>query len=216
MICSICKKNQSGMIEDYPISKNCPDTRICAKCNDRIQEIKRYPDNRSMTEYNFMYKCYEQLPVDSTAKKYLSVILGEWGKQDANVSEVSESFGKNVYTIDKDNEESIKQKGAAISEELSKINATQRYQVTFDTEDIKISAMFSNIGGKIRTLAKAICWLGIITAVIAGIVQLAAGATLTGLLTMIFGAIGSWLGSFILYGFGELVARVVSIDNKIK
>lgn len=73
------------------------------------------------------------------------------------------------------------------------------------------TAMFSNIGGKIKALAKVICWLGIIAAVIAGIVQLAVGATVTGLLTMVFGALGSWVGSFLLYGFGELIDKTTLI-----
>lgn len=89
--------------------------------------------------------------------------------------------------------------------------------------------MFNNIGGKIKGLAKFMCWLGIIVSVIAGII-LIIGATnrngyysytdtnmiITGILVMVMGSILSWIGSFVLYGFGELVdnsSRLVELKE---
>ena len=91
------------------------------------------------------------------------------------------------------------------------------------------TTMWSNIGHKIKTLAKVICWIGIVLSVIAGIAVIAGGSavrsygytyntgstTLTGILVIVLGALGSWLGSFMMYGFGELVERVTNIDNKL-
>ena len=69
--------------------------------------------------------------------------------------------------------------------------------------------MFSNIGHKIQVLAKVVCWVGIIAAVISGIIIMASGyrgsGVLPGVLTMILGPLGAWVGSFMLYGFGELI-----------
>ena len=89
--------------------------------------------------------------------------------------------------------------------------------------------MWSNIGHKIQVLAKVICWIGIVLSVIAGIAIIAGGSavrsygytyntgstTLTGILVIVLGALGSWLGSLTLYGFGELIERTVSIDDKL-
>ena len=89
--------------------------------------------------------------------------------------------------------------------------------------------MWSNIGHKIQVLAKVICWIGIVLSVIAGIAIIAGGSavrsygytyntgstTLTGILVIVLGALGSWLGSLTLYGFGELICRTVSIDDKL-
>ena len=91
--------------------------------------------------------------------------------------------------------------------------------------------MFNNIGGKIKGLAKFVCWVGIIMCIISGIVIISQGNQLkhisysdsvngssmivTGVLLIIAGSIGSWLGSLVLYGFGELIERAVSIDNKL-
>lgn len=67
--------------------------------------------------------------------------------------------------------------------------------------------MFDNIGSKIKTVAKVVCWIGIIASVIVGFIMLVQDedTALAGILTMIFGSLGSWIGSFITYGFGQLV-----------
>ncbi len=74
--------------------------------------------------------------------------------------------------------------------------------------------MFNNVGSKCKTLAKVVCWLGIVLCVIIGIIMIvASGEThsdqekttmlLSGLLYLILGPILSWLGSLSLYAIGE-------------
>ena len=65
--------------------------------------------------------------------------------------------------------------------------------------------MFENVGAKVQTLAKVICWLGIVGSVIGGIVMIAQGGSgiLIGIGTAIGGAFFSWLGSLGLYAIGE-------------
>ena len=67
--------------------------------------------------------------------------------------------------------------------------------------------MFSNIGGKIKGLAVAICVLGIIASVISGIylISLHESFILSGIITIVVGVLVSWLSVFTLYGFGELI-----------
>ena len=64
--------------------------------------------------------------------------------------------------------------------------------------------MFDNIGSKIKELAKIVCWIGIAVSVIIGIALLWTDG-LAGILTAVFGSLFSWVGSFVLYGFGQLV-----------
>lgn len=82
--------------------------------------------------------------------------------------------------------------------------------------------MFDNIGHKIMTLAKVICVIGIILSVITGIAMMAVGTRdaygyktgpniLGGLLTIVLGSLGSWVGSFFTYGFGQLIENTDSI-----
>ena len=70
--------------------------------------------------------------------------------------------------------------------------------------------MFDNIGGKIKAVAKVICWIGIIASIIIGFIMLVQDedTAFAGLLTMVLGSLGSWIGSFITYGFGQLVERI--------
>lgn len=88
--------------------------------------------------------------------------------------------------------------------------------------------MYNNIGGKIKKLAVVICVLGMIASLIAAITIWAAGSSLSrsssyygyssgygysfggstflvGLLVLALGALGSWIGGFFMYGFGELI-----------
>ena len=79
---------------------------------------------------------------------------------------------------------------------------------------------FDNISGKIKTLAKVLCSIGIIVSVIAGIVVMCieymdAYLILPGLLIIIVGSLLSWVSSFFTYAFGELVERAISIDSRL-
>ena len=83
--------------------------------------------------------------------------------------------------------------------------------------------MFNNIGHKIQKLAKAFWWIGIVFWTITGLALMAGGSSVTyrlngefvransgagvvaGILTIIVGVLVSWIGSFLLYGFGQLV-----------
>ncbi len=80
--------------------------------------------------------------------------------------------------------------------------------------------MFNNIGGKIKTLAKVLCWVGIIISVLTGIAAIVSGGsgsliingeparvdgTVAGILIIVIGCLASWIGSFFAYGFGQLI-----------
>ena len=79
--------------------------------------------------------------------------------------------------------------------------------------------MFKNIGGKIKGLAKVICYVGIAISVIAGIFMIGFGSSsyngdtmiVMGLAVMIVGSLVSWIDSFFAYGFGELIENTTVI-----
>ena len=79
--------------------------------------------------------------------------------------------------------------------------------------------MFENIGGKIKGLARIVCWVGIIGSVVSGLFIIALGPDALsgiGLLIMIFGSLGSWSGSFMTYGFGQLVENSDILAGKLR
>ena len=65
-------------------------------------------------------------------------------------------------------------------------------------------SMFDNIGSKIKSLAKICTWVGIIFSFLAGFLMFATNA-FVGILTIVVGSIAAWVGSFLLYGFGQLI-----------
>jgi len=80
--------------------------------------------------------------------------------------------------------------------------------------------MFDNIGGKLKSVAKALCWIGIIGSIILAIsyfILSNGNSTMitSGFVTLVVGCLGSWVCSLAVYGFGELIDKVVTIDNKL-
>ncbi|MBO5453544.1 MAG: SHOCT domain-containing protein [Clostridia bacterium] len=67
--------------------------------------------------------------------------------------------------------------------------------------------MFSNIGGKIKTVAAIVAWVGIIASVVSGFICIAVDddLILVGLLIAVVGSLISWVSSFVLYGYGQLI-----------
>lgn len=85
--------------------------------------------------------------------------------------------------------------------------------------------MFDNIGSKIKTVATTIAWLGIIGSIIIGIIIIAeandsyypsATETLSGWLVIIVGSLSSWVSSFTLYGFGQLIENTDIISAEFE
>ena len=69
--------------------------------------------------------------------------------------------------------------------------------------------MFSNMGGKLKGLAKVTCWIGIVASVIAAIVLWSTNSyrnptVVAGLVVLIAGTLASWIGSWFTYAFGQI------------
>ena len=78
--------------------------------------------------------------------------------------------------------------------------------------------MFDDIGKKIKSLATILCWVGIIAYVIAAIVMFSIDDDLIGIgfLLLIVGPLMSWVGSFFMYGFGELIDKACDIERNTR
>ena len=78
--------------------------------------------------------------------------------------------------------------------------------------------MFNNIGEKIKTLAEVTCVLGMIASACGAIVLWTQNDPYTptiflGVLVLGLGCLGSWIGSFFTYGFGELIENTKAIHE---
>ncbi len=75
--------------------------------------------------------------------------------------------------------------------------------------------MFYNIGSKIKSWAKTVCYAGIVISVIAGFMLLGTFEFL-GILVAVAGSLSSWVGSICLYGFGELIEKTTEIAENTR
>lgn len=76
--------------------------------------------------------------------------------------------------------------------------------------------MFDNIDSKIKGLAVLYTIAGIIGSIAGASYYFIHGVALIGFLILIFGILASWIGSFMLYGFGELISKTTKIEENIK
>lgn len=86
--------------------------------------------------------------------------------------------------------------------------------------------MFNNIGKKIKTLANVLCWVGIIAYVIVAIIMFINASegsyrteglyTGLGFAFLIGGPLLSWISSFFMYGFGELIDKTCDIERNTR
>ncbi len=76
--------------------------------------------------------------------------------------------------------------------------------------------MFDDIGNKIKNVAVATTWAGIFLSIIEGIITFFCGIIyfddygyllLVGPVSAVIGCIAAWLGSLVLYGFGQLIVN---------
>lgn len=83
--------------------------------------------------------------------------------------------------------------------------------------------MFDNIGKKIKTLTKILVWIGIVASIIAGLALLIISGEARdygqliglGLVFLIGGPFLSWVSSFFMYGFGELIDKTCDIQATV-
>ena len=79
--------------------------------------------------------------------------------------------------------------------------------------------MYDNIGGKIKGLAKVGFAVMALGSFIAGIAVLSNGSKSNetlGVLLMLLGPVVSWISSWMLYGFGEIIDKLCAIEKNTR
>ena len=76
--------------------------------------------------------------------------------------------------------------------------------------------MYDKIGRKIKALATVSFLVGAITAFIAGVVLLVDEQIGLGLIIMLCGPVVAWVGSWLLYGFGEIIDKLCEIEQNTR
>lgn len=83
--------------------------------------------------------------------------------------------------------------------------------------------MFTNIGKKIKLTAKIVCWVTMLASFIGGIALLIYSCVegedeliVVGLIVPLVAPFLCWIGSFMMYGFGELIDKATEIAENTK
>ena len=91
--------------------------------------------------------------------------------------------------------------------------------------------MFTNIGSKLKTTAKVLCWAGVLLSAVFGVFMIIRGNELmqysytretgldmlvTGITVLVFGPVFSWVWGLLLSVFGELADKVTGIEAGVK
>ena len=78
--------------------------------------------------------------------------------------------------------------------------------------------MYDNIGKKLKGFAKTIFAICLIASVIGGIAIMAIDGDLAiiGIIVMAVGILVSWISTWFLYGFGEIVDKVCDIEKNTR
>lgn len=76
--------------------------------------------------------------------------------------------------------------------------------------------MFRNIGEKIKILAIVCTVLGCLLSVAIAIVCWCTKNILAGFIVIIGGCLLSWIGTFLLYGFGELISQTTKVAKGVQ
>ena len=83
--------------------------------------------------------------------------------------------------------------------------------------------MFTNIAGKIKLTAKIACWVSMVASFIGGIILLIYSIVeaedeliIVGLIVPLVAPFLCWIGSFVMYGFGELIEKTAEIAENTK
>lgn len=175
----------------------------CIKCGKTIGALSPDPLNLENGEF-LCYDCSEVIKDDVT-KLYGSKTVEEF-----------EDIKKVIISKCKDNyDEKILVKLCILIDSISKsLTLPHAVEIKPDISQSNPnnSGLFSNIGHKIKNLAKVITWVGIIFSVLFGLITLAAG----GIIIMIVGPLISWISSFTLYGFGQLIENSDKIVELLK
>lgn len=79
--------------------------------------------------------------------------------------------------------------------------------------------LFENIGEKIKSVTKAFACVGMILSIILAIICFVVGGSYGILIGLLVGGIGfllSWMGAWFIYGYGEIIQCLISINRKLE
>ncbi len=190
--------------------------QICKQCGKRIGVFSN--DYISISdEYILCYGCAEPIKTDLTSL-YSIKSLSEFNECKGRILKnsignfnetVLECIKRRIDKYDPRSGDEIEQNmdDASFSSNDGLFKNQYTSSLNLDNNTDKPIVISDSIGSKIKALAQVLTWVGILCSVILGIILMATDESLifSGLIIAILGSLSSWVSSFVLYGFGQLI-----------
>lgn len=192
-VCAMCRKQfqtANGKLENY-IGE---DKLICQDCSNQIQTLLNSNDPTEVHQaVNYVYACQRQ-SADAEVVSCLKEML------ENNASAVEE--------LEEQQEEQQEQKRK--TEPVQFASQPDYFQAREEASEE--GGLFGNVGQKIKSVTKVLCWIGIIACVIVALALFGSNSyynptILPGFICLIVGPLLCWIGSLTTYAFGELVDK---------
>lgn len=179
IICAICGKKQSGFFDNYPLSAEHKEMRICVRCQERIQAIEDAPDDTEVNDavgyFNniFVHGARPEAiqRINNAVNKRLGIVNDAAPTPSAPITEISEEKDGKQFNIDN-----------LYTDIGKKIKSWAKWIFVIETIGAIIGAFGMMISGDEVLL-------------------------LAGILSLVLGPIIAFVSTWILYAFGELVDK---------
>lgn len=189
IVCSICHKKQSGFFDDYPLSPDCKNMRICVTCQTNIQTIEDATCDEDANEALAYFEKFLSQGASPEARNRIDVAVRRRAGEVIEMSADDSASDKNSQETSEDDKENI---------------------------DWSLDGLYTDIGRKIKNWAKWIFIIEAILSVIGGIIMLITGEEdylVAGIVTLLLGPFAAFVSSWILYGFGELIDKTCANER---
>ncbi len=200
IICSICHKKQSGFQEDFSLSREHMEMRICANCHEHLRIIEK-TDKRSVARPSIAYfNRLLALDMCPEARETIKLALSKYEGQP-----MEDQAETNTYTY-----------MPLSSERIRNASYNKNYSGYANSSGSFLDNLYADIGQKIKNWAKWIFIIELIAVVIGAFAMLFSGDDdfiLPGILTLILGPIVAFVSTWILYGFGELIDKTCANEQ---
>ena len=214
-VCGLCGKNIS-FFDGRHYAEN---VVMCDQCHTLYTEVFEAvgADERFQRKLREFVKEIERNGGHSEIENLIKVVKHLEGLHSSELQEIAEVNNNSTDVSDI----IIENKAGSALEYLKKqvVSYPDTNNSNTSVTSSETTGMYGNIAGKIKTLAQVVAWLGIIGSVVSWLVLVARDEDLlaAGLIIAVIGSLISWVSSFVLYGYGQLIEntdKLVELTRK--
>ena len=123
-ICAICKRKQSGWIQDYPLSNESLNMRICCKCHEQLDAIKDNTQEQRVDEAIEYFNAYLSTDISCEAKNTIETAIEEYRAAKEKVERDQED----ALRLEREKQEEL-ERSRIINEEQARKEREQQYHI---------------------------------------------------------------------------------------